>query len=83
MVFETTVHGIPCKCNVTNYAPFVSAKLTGPMEDAVEAEGEEFDFELLDKRGNRAEWLDKYLTAQVTDTLLEDYLTMIEGELYT
>lgn len=47
MKFDTTVCGIPCKCRVAYYRPYIPAKVSGPPEDCYPAEASEFEFELL------------------------------------
>ncbi len=52
------------------------------MGDVDPPEGEEFDFDILDRRGRRATWLDRYINDETKETLLEDYLRMVEAEYY-
>ena len=67
MIFKTTVNGIPCQCNVTHYTPYVHGTWDSPPEFS------EFEFELLDMRSRRAEWLDRYVTQAVEDRLFEEH----------
>jgi hypothetical protein len=52
------------------------------MGDADPPESAEFDFEILDKRGRKAPWLEKYLTSADVTRLLWEYETMEEGDYY-
>lgn len=83
MIFTTRVNGIPCQCLVTNYAASIPMKVYGPgMGDASPPEPEEFDYEILDRRGRRANWLDKYITTQVHDRIAEEFTVMQMAEYY-
>ena len=75
--FESTVAGIPCKVRVTYYTPYFPASYNGP------AEGGDFEFELLDRKGYRARWLEKKVTEKDVDRLEReywDYLEDVAGE---
>ena len=50
-------HGIPALANVTNYIPYTPATWYEP------ADGPEVEWELLDRRGRPAPWLDRKLTS--------------------
>lgn len=63
MIFETKVNGVPCQCQVIYYT-----KAIGKHTPA------EFEFTLLDRKGYRAEWLDKYVNQNVIDRLLMEYV---------
>lgn len=82
MIFPTTVNGIPCQCEVTYFRPGARAQLLGPPEKCHPAEPDEFEFVLLDRRGRRATWLDRYITPQVANRIAEEHHIVIEGELY-
>ena len=73
MIFETRINGIPCQCKVLDYCPGRPMKVTGPgFGDADPPEPPEFDFEILDRRGNKAPWLSKHITPQIELDLLEE-----------
>jgi hypothetical protein len=83
MVFDTKVNGISCKCVVTMYSPDMPMKVTGSgYGDAIAPEHEEFEFQLLDKRGYPAVWLEKYIDENVRDRLLEEFLVHRQAEYY-
>jgi hypothetical protein len=59
--FDTTCCGIPCTIRVTYWEPYVPAKVNGPPEYCYPAEGGCGDWEILDRRGRPAPWLEKKL----------------------
>jgi hypothetical protein len=59
--------GLPALARVTAYVPFVPATWTAP------AEGHEVEFEILDRGGRRAPWLER--------RLMPKDLAGIEGDL--
>ena len=83
MQFETKVSGIPCICRVTDYTPYREMKVYGSgMGDCDPPEYEEFDFEILDSRGYKANWLEKKLKPDDKSRLLEEMHLEITGERY-
>jgi len=73
--FDTRVNGVPCKCSVVNYSKEVPMKVYGPgMGDCHPPEPEEFEFEILDRRGRRARWLDRYINEEVEMRLLAEFI---------
>ncbi len=65
--FESSVSGIPCKVKVTYATPYIPESWNGP------AEGGDFEFELLDRRGYPAKWLEKKLTPKDVERLEKEY----------
>jgi len=59
VVFDARVHGVPCQVHVLTYEKAVPATYDDPPEPEL------FEFELLDRRGRRAAWLDRYLNDEV------------------
>ena len=82
MIFPSTVNGIPCQIQVTYAKEEVPAQIWGPPEKCSPSEPAEFDFEVLDRRGRPAKWLERYLTDADTERLEEEYRIMLEGECY-
>lgn len=83
MQFDTKVNGIPCICKVTHYSPYKPMRITGPgMGDCDPPEYEEFEFELLDRKGYSAPWLQKKVTRAIEDDLLEEYHLEVTGQRY-
>lgn len=70
--FESQVAGIPCKVRVIYHTPYVPASYNGPDEDG------EFEFELLDRKGYRAKWLEAKVTEADVDRLEKEYLDWLE-----
>lgn len=71
MIFDTKVHGIPCQCKVQYFTPYRPSK--GMGNEAHPPEPTEFCFELLDRRGYKAPWLEKHLTDEDFQQLLDEY----------
>ena len=70
--FESHVQGIPCKVRVTYATPYVPASWNSPEESG------EFEFELLDRKGYRAKWLEAKVTEADVDRLEKEYLAWLE-----
>jgi hypothetical protein len=73
MIFDTKVAGIPCQCSVTHYLPGTPEYINGLPENCYPAEPEEFEFDILDRRGKPALWLEKKLTPADHERLLEEF----------
>ena len=72
--FHTRVHGIPCLCDVTFYSPGAPMRTTGwGYGDCDPDEPEEFEFDILDRCGYPAAWLERKLTDNDYDRLLSEY----------
>ena len=71
MIFSTQVHGIPCQCQVKYFAP--ARRYTGHGNEGHPPEKGDFAFELLDRKGYRASWLEKYLKDDDRQRLLDEY----------
>lgn len=61
---EATVQGIPCLIKVTHFSPGSPGRYYGPAEACYPAEDPEFNYDILDRRGRPAPWLER----KVTDT---------------
>ena len=68
---EHRVCGIPCIIGVTDYEGYTPAYTSGLPENCYPAEGGSGDFEILDRKGYRAKWLEKKLTARDEDAIQE------------
>ncbi len=62
--FETTVCGIPCIIRVLSWDEYRPAYLGGAPENCYPAEGGDGDWELLDRKGQPAPWLERKMTGQ-------------------
>jgi len=79
MIFETTVHGIPCQCQVTAWSPSLPMRVYGSgYGDAEPPEPEEFEFQILDRRGRQAPWLGRYLTVSDSNRLKQEFLKTLD-----
>lgn len=68
--FESRAAGIPCLVQVVSYYGGSPAVRSGPM--AGPEEYAEADWVLLDRRGRRAEWLEKKLTQKDIERIDEE-----------
>lgn len=59
---ETRVCGIPCLVDYTVSGHYEPAKVWGPPEHCYEAQYPEVDFQVLDRRGRPAPWLEKKMS---------------------
>lgn len=50
-------HGIPAMARVSYFCPYIPATWDDPPD------GPEVEFEILDSRGRKADWLDRIVTA--------------------
>lgn len=76
---EHTVCGIPCLIGVIDYEPYVPAYISGPPENCYPAEGGTADYEILDRKGYRANWLAKKMTAKDEDAVQEAIFNHMEN----
>jgi len=60
--FEDRVAGIPCVIVVTSWEPFRRGRVSGPPELCYPDEGGCGDWEVRDRRGRPAPWLERKLT---------------------
>ena len=56
---DATVAGIPCIIGVTDYERYRPAYISGPPEDCYPSEGGYGEYDLLDRKGYRAAWLER------------------------
>lgn len=83
MIFPTFVSGIPCQCEVTHATRYVPMQVYGPgMADANPPEEAEFEFNLLDRKGYKANWLESKLTDKDRERLYEEFAILCEAEEY-
>jgi hypothetical protein len=70
--FKTRVDNIPCICRVTWYQPAddtpVNSTTISPPDE------EEFEFELLDRKGKPANWLNRKINHEIEAELLAQYI---------
>ena len=73
--FESHVQGIPCKVRVTYATLYVPASWDAP------AEGGDFEFDLLDRKGYRAKWLEAKVTEADVERLEQKYEDYLKAQL--
>lgn len=56
--FESTCCGIPCIIRVLSWDGYVPARLSGHPDNWAPAEGGEGEWEILDRKGRPAPWLE-------------------------
>lgn len=57
--FAFRLSGLPCYVCVTHYEPEIPANLSGHPDSWTPSEGGELEFEVYDRKGYRAEWLEE------------------------
>jgi len=77
--FESTVCGIPCIIRVTDYESYVAAYTTGLPENCYPSEGGCGDWEVLDRRGRPAAWLERKLTDSERSRIDDEVFSLMEG----
>lgn len=76
---EHTVCGIPCIIGVINYEPYVPAYTSGLPENCYPAEGGCGDYDILDRRGYRAAWLERKVDAQEEENIQQAIFDYMEN----
>lgn len=71
-MFNSRIAGIPCQIEITYYSPGRPARLHGPAEDCHPAEDSEFDFDVYDRKGYRAKWLENKITDEDIKRVMAD-----------
>ena len=59
---NTRISGIPCQVEVTRFYKYRAATIWGHPDGWAPAEPEEISFQVLDRRGRAAPWLEEKLT---------------------
>ena len=73
MIFETKVNGIPCQCEVIRFTAPTPMKVGSWSRETEPPTKGDFEYNILDLKGNRAEWLEKYLTPDDHQRLLHEF----------
>ena len=61
--FDAPVCGIPCTIRVLSWDAYIPAQISGPPDNCYPAEGGYGEWEIFDRRGRPAPWLEKKLHA--------------------
>lgn len=77
--FESRIAGIPCTIRVLEYTAPQPMLVTGSgFGDAEPPVREDWDFDILDRRGRRADWLAEKLTPADEQRLLDEFRALRE-----
>lgn len=71
--------GIPCIIAVTDYESYTPAYTSGPPEHCYPAEGGCGEYEILDRRGYRAAWLERKVDAQAEEDIQQAIFNYMEN----
>ena len=79
MEFHTTVFGIPCICKVLSYTEAKPMIIHGSgFGDCHPPEAEEFQYELLDRKGYTAPWIQNKMTSIQENQLKKEFLSKVK-----
>lgn len=79
-VFDSHIQGIPCQIKVVYWEPFVPGRFSGPPEQCYPDEGGYGEWEVLDRKGRKAPWLEKRLNEQETQRIETEMFNHMEKE---
>ena len=79
-MLQVRIMGIPAQAEITHYEPGLPGKRTGHPDTWYPPEGEEIEYQLFDRKGYRAEWLERKIAGTNEEKELIDYLTHIMRE---
>jgi hypothetical protein len=77
--FDTRIVGIPCQIEVTFYEPFCSGK-RGHIDNWSEDEPEYLEFDVLDRNGRKAPWLERKMSADDYQRVQKEALNNMRAE---
>lgn len=77
--FETAVAGIPCRIGITAWEPHRPGRFSAAPEYCYPDDGGYGEWEVLDRNGRRAPWLERKLTANETDHIEEQVFELMEN----
>jgi len=75
--FDWHIAGIPCIIRVLSHEPRRAAYVSGQPEECYPAEGA-VEWEVLDRKGRRADWLEAKLTDRQRDEIDEVVFEQME-----
>ena len=78
--FESTCCGIPCIIRVTYWEAYLPAIIRADPGDSHPAEGGCGEWEILDRKGKPAPWLEKKLTDKERVRIDEEVFNHMENE---
>ena len=77
--FESTVCGIPCIVRVLEWEPFVPMYTGGHPDNWMPEEGGYGHWEILDRRGRPAPWLERKMTQADQDRIAAEVYDKMEN----
>ena len=78
--FESRVCGIPCIIRVKYWEVYIPAQRSGPPERCYPEEGGEGDWEILDRKGRPAVWLERKMTQSDHNRLDREIFNHMENQ---
>ena len=78
--FESTVCGIPCKIHITEWEMYMPSVIRADPGDSHPEEGGYGNWEVLDRRGRPAPWLEKKLTDRERDRIDNEVFNQMEDQ---
>lgn len=78
VTFATVVCGIPCKVRVTSYEAEVEGRTWGPPESCYPPEPAEVSFDVLDRNGRPAPWLERKMDDCDTRAVEQEAIAVME-----
>lgn len=72
-MMRTRIQGIPCQVDVLSYAPYEPGSWHEP------ASGGEMEFNVYDRRGYRAAWLERKVTEDDEARIFGEYEAELQG----
>lgn len=76
---ETRISGIPCLIGVTEWEAYRSGYTSGPADRCYDAEGGCGSWEVLDRRGRPAPWLERKLTEKEESRIEQEVFDAMEN----
>lgn len=76
--FESRVCGIPCIVRVLDWEPFVPMYTGGHPDNWMPEEGGHGSWEILDRRGRPAPWLERKMTQAEQDRIYSEVFDKME-----
>ena len=77
---ESRVAGIPCLIGVIDWEAYVAAYTSGPPDRCYPSEGGCGSWEVLDRRGRKAPWLERKMTAADERRVEQDVFEAMENK---
>ena len=78
--FESRVCGIPCIIRVKYWEVYIPAQRSGPPERCYPEEGGEGEWEILDRKGRPAPWLERKMTENDHDRMNREIFNHMEKQ---